>query len=358
MSPSSPMPPDGSPARPLLDDAQTALLAERLLRLAGRAGAASPAVAALLGDVVATLRALEQAGRLDQANALAAAAKSLRTATRDLDLARARIFVGLGDPLAAKEALKEELRYFPDNEPARAMLAALEAGLPREVPELDPDLTAILPVIRPYTMVGLPRLASLFFLAKRACQRDIPGDFAECGVAAGGTSALLAYAIKRYSQRPRRLYCFDTFSGMPDPSPEDQHAGLDANATGWGAGTCAAPEASLREVCRRLGVEDAIVPVAGLFKDTLPVAAPSISGLALLHMDGDWYESTRDILVNLYDLVAPNALIQVDDYGYWEGCDQALAEFFAARGERMALRCIPGGVGAVLSKPARKGPGA
>ncbi|KHK02921.1 TylF/MycF/NovP-related O-methyltransferase [Desulfovibrio sp. TomC] len=354
MSTSLPHSPDSSPSRPLPDDAKTAFLIERLLRLAGRGLGASAAVTALLGDVVDTLRILEEAGRLDQAGALAAAAKNLRTATRDLDLVRAKIFAGLGNPLAAKEALKEELRYFPDNEPARAMLAALEAGMPGGIPELDPDLAAILPIIQPYTMVGLPRLASLFYLAKRACQRDIPGDFAECGVAAGGTSALLAYAIKQYSQRPRRLYCFDTFSGMPDPSPQDLHAGQEANATGWGAGTCAAPEASLREVCRRLGVEDLIAPFPGLFKDTLPVVAPTMTGLALLHMDGDWYESTRDILVNLYDLVAADALIQVDDYGYWEGCDQALAEFFAKRQEHMALRRIPGGVGAVLAKSGTK----
>jgi hypothetical protein len=44
-------------------------------------------------------------------------------------------------------------------------------------------------------------------------------------------------------------------------------------------------------------------------------------------LDGDWYESTRDILDNLYNSVLPDGYLQVDDYGHWEGCRKALDEF-------------------------------
>src|SRR6202041_679889 len=68
----------------------------------------------------------------------------------------------------------------------------------------------------------------------------------------------------------------------------------------------------------------------GWFKDTLP-GAPG-SQIALLRMDGDLYESTMDILVNVYDKVVPGGVVIVDDYGAVEACRRAVDAFFAARG--------------------------
>ncbi len=341
----------GSPSRAASSPLVVKSLTKRLLRLAQDGGGHASSLEPLLADVMDLLRQLALSGDWAELGNLAAAAKALRLPTEGLDLLRAYAFVHQGNPAAAREALKEELRYFPGNQVARDLLG--EMRLPEDVQPvaLDPELADILPVISPYTMVGLPRLKSLFYLAKTACLKDIPGDFVECGVAAGGTSALLAWAIQRFSRRSRRLYSCDTFSGMPDPGDKDVHGGMAANDTGWGAGTCAAPEESVLEVCRKLGVEHVVAPVKGLFKDTLPPIAASLSGVALLHMDGDWYESTRDILVNLYDLVVPGGGIQVDDYGYWEGCDIAWAEFVRERGLTIDLHRVAGGVGAWCRKP-------
>ena len=121
-------------------------------------------------------------------------------------------------------------------------------------------------MIRGYTMVGEPRLRSLYALAKAVCGEDLPGNFVECGVAAGGSSALLAAVIGRHSRRPRRLFSFDTFQGMPESSALDRHEGEPASASGWGAGTCAAPESSLAEVCGKLGVGKWVEPVKGLLR--------------------------------------------------------------------------------------------
>ena len=57
-------------------------------------------------------------------------------------------------------------------------------------------------------------------------------------------------------------------------------------------------------------------------------------------MDGDWYSSTRDILEFLFDSVAAGGRIQVDDYGYWEGCRRALDEFEKERGHSFKLNRI------------------
>ena len=195
-------------------------------------------------------------------------------------------------------------------------------------------------LIQPYTVLSEARLYSLFTLAKRVCQENIPGNFVECGVAAGGSTALLATVIQRYTKQPRRVYAFDSFDGMPAPTEKDKSNGLPADETGWGTGTCAAPEASVREICNLLGVEKIVQLVKGYFEETLPQMCDRVGMIAFLHMDGDWYESTKTILVNLYDRLSNHAYVQVDDYGFWEGCRQAIHEFEAERKLQFELNKI------------------
>jgi len=268
--------------------------------------------------------------------------KQRRVRHRGVDYLRALCFVEMGQRDAAIEAAKEELRFF-DTKKASLLLEWLLPYVHRQSSNRDEEFTRLFKAIRPFTMVGEPRLWSLFTLARSICVEDVPGDFVECGVAAGGSSALLAAVIRRHSKRERRLFAFDTFEGMPAPSALDTHGGRAANETGWGTGTCAAAETSLQEICRILDVNDIVQPVKGLFADTLP----RISGrpIAMLHMDGDWYRSTLDILENLYDSVVPGGFIQVDDYGHWEGCRRAVHEFFETHSLSPSLETIDyGGV--------------
>jgi hypothetical protein len=78
--------------------------------------------------------------------------------------------------------------------------------------------------------------------------------------------------------------------------------------------------------------------VKGLFQDTLP--SSNIGPIALLHIDGDWYESVRVCLEELYGQVSPGGIIQFDDYGYWQGARKAVDEFLAKRGAASLLQRI------------------
>ena len=199
----------------------------------------------------------------------------------------------------------------------------------------------ILPTVRPYTLLSESRLFSLYCLAKQICVEDLPGNFVECGTCKGGSAALIAFVIKHYSRRPRLLYAFDTFEGMPAPTEIDRHQGIPANLTGFGEGTLKASiSENLDNICKLLEVRDIVVPVKGLFAQTLPKYKSAIGSIALLHADGDWYESTMDIFNTLYDSVISNGLIQVDDYGHWEGCKQALHDFERIKGESFSLHTI------------------
>ncbi|MDX2243334.1 MAG: TylF/MycF/NovP-related O-methyltransferase [Leptolyngbyaceae cyanobacterium bins.302] len=195
--------------------------------------------------------------------------------------------------------------------------------------------------VRPFTLLSQERLFSLYSLTKQICFDDIPGEFVECGTYRGGAAALMAVVIQRYSLRPRKLYACDTFTGMPDPTEADRHDGVPANLTGFGAGTLQAPvQEYLYQICQILGVSDIVIPIPGLFADTLPVLQLQIRAIALLHADGDWYESTMDIFTHLYDRVTAAGLIQIDDYGHWEGCRQAVHEFERSQNAAFPLRAI------------------
>jgi hypothetical protein len=98
----------------------------------------------------------------------------------------------------------------------------------------------------------------------------------------------------------------------------------------------------VRDACAKVGAVDVLTTVKGLFQDTLPAWRERMAPLAVLHLDGDWYESTLTVLTNLYDCVSPDGLLQVDDYGHWDGCRKAIHEFEASRGLSFALSRIDG----------------
>ena len=267
--------------------------------------------------------------------------KAKRQPVVDVDYLRAIHFWKLGQMSAVQESLKEELRYFPENPRAQKLQQKL-FGEKKETGSdtIDPRCQHICKTVSAYTMMGRARLENIYKQVTGLCQRGVTGHFVECGVAAGGSSALLAAVIQDHAEDDRRVFSFDTFEGMPDPTGEDTHQGIQAQDTGWGAGTCSASEQSLLEVCGKLNVSHLIMPVKGLFADTLPHWVERIGPIAFLHVDGDWYSSTIDVLENMFDSVVPGGVIQFDDYGYWDGCKKAVHEFMARRGLNPELHKI------------------
>lgn len=269
-------------------------------------------------------------------------AKALKQPVRNLDYLRAVAFVRMGKIIDAKMAVLEELQYYPDHAEAKELLNRIEQQEPVQLTVADDEFQHILRIIRPYTMLSEERLYALYSQAKQLCEDNVPGNFVECGVARGGSSALLAYMVKRYSRQPRYVYSFDSFEGMPEPTEADRHEGIAANDTGWGAGTCAAPESSVMEAAAKLGAADVLHTVKGYFENTVPHMRDRIGMIALLHVDADWYESTKVVLENFYDRVSNNGRIQIDDYGFWEGCRKAVDEFQQQRALQFQFTHIDG----------------
>jgi len=197
--------------------------------------------------------------------------------------------------------------------------------------------------IRARTMCSNARLRGLYRSVRQVVTNRIPGDLVECGCAMGGSAALIALSQRQLGAN-RTLWVFDTFEGLPSPTSQDPDFGV-ANLF---TGTCRGTLDQVQQLFKELHLVSGVQFVKGMFQETL-VAAP-VSEIALLHIDGDWYESVRTCLDNLYDRVVPGGIIQLDDYGYWQGARKAVDEFMASRRIQIPLKKLDYS-GRLLVKP-------
>jgi Macrocin-O-methyltransferase (TylF) len=197
--------------------------------------------------------------------------------------------------------------------------------------------------IRTRTMCSNARLRGLFHGVRYVIQNRIPGDFVECGCALGGSAALMALTLRGVGAS-RDLWLFDTFEGLPAPTSQDP----DFEIANLFTGSCLGTIDEVRHLFEELHLSERVQLIKGLFQDTLPTAP--VFEIALLHVDGDWYESVKTCLDNFYDRVVPGGIIQFDDYGYWEGARKAVDEFLDSRKIRAPLTRVDYS-GRVLIKP-------
>jgi hypothetical protein len=268
-------------------------------------------------------------GEINQAMDILTIIKSSKKSIQGTDLLRAKCFLqmGEGNYSTARESIKEELRFHPTNNEANLLFKKLFSEIDLSTYSESHDFLEIAEKLSFYTMMPMKHLFNLFQITKELLLKNVPGNFVECGVAAGGSSALLGALIKKYDSKNRICYSFDTFSGMPSPTNEDRVNGKDAEGTWWGQGTCAAPLQSLIDACNEVDSLPYVIPIQGLFQDTLATTRTKIGKIALLHIDCDWYESTKCVLENFFPLLNSGSKIIIDDFDYWDGVKRAYEQY-------------------------------
>jgi hypothetical protein len=174
-----------------------------------------------------------------------------------------------------------------------------------------------------HTMIGRRRLENIEFCLSEVLAKNVPGDCMECGVWRGGAVIFMRGYLAAHGIEDRIVWVADSFQGVPKPSQEED-AGLDLSAERYPM--LAIDLETVRDLFQRYGLlDDRVRFLAGWFKDTLPTAP--IEKLALLRLDGDLFESTRDALEALYDRVSPGGFILIDDYGCLPQCRLAVTAF-------------------------------
>lgn len=146
----------------------------------------------------------------------------------------------------------------------------------------------------------------------RSTSADVVGSAAECGVYRGGCLRLIAKELPG-----RAVYGFDTFSGLP----ADMWSQGEPHSIGDFA------DCSYEAVASSVADLDTVKLVRGNF----PASASRLGGekFAFVHLDFDFYESTRAALEWLLPRMSPGGAIVFDDYE-WKHCPgvrRAIDEF-------------------------------
>ena len=174
-------------------------------------------------------------------------------------------------------------------------------------------------------------------------ENSISGSLVEAGTFTGGCSAYILKAHMRIEKSQfKEFWGFDSFEGMPAPTLNDGDQSsiwltgkkmndLDNDYLGKLVGH-SMNKANYKKCLNYLEKTgyplDKINLIKGWFQDTLKVNKHLIKKIALLRLDGDFYESTMVTLEELYPLVSKGGVIIVDDYGGFQGCKKAVDEYF------------------------------
>ena len=180
-----------------------------------------------------------------------------------------------------------------------------------------------------FTMTSIERMYALYKSVEYIINSQIPGVFVECGVWRGGSTMLIALTLLELNEKSRKIYLYDTFKGMPEPTADDYHlddkTALAKNQ--WKKKWCFSP---LSEVKKNMALtrypKNNLIFIKGKVEKTIPNTIPS--KIAILRLDTDWYESTKHELIHLFPLISKNGVLIIDDYGYWAGSKKAVDEYF------------------------------
>jgi hypothetical protein len=230
-----------------------------------------------------------------------------------------------------------------DNAALNMYLDLLKRSLTSTLREAEPDveneseMTFLRDFISHYiegpaiSMLPLARFDNLQSCIVDVVSNNVPGDFIETGVWRGGATIFIRATLKALGVDDRTVWVADSFEGLPEPDAEkfpleaEAHRSHGLNSV-YNNFAVALEEVQTNFRAYRM-LDDKVKFLKGWFKDTLPRAP--IRSLAILRLDGDYYESTMDALTNLYDKLSTGGYVIVDDYGEdsWTYCQKAVDDY-------------------------------
>jgi O-methyltransferase len=210
-------------------------------------------------------------------------------------------------------------------------------------------------VCKKYSDTRSEAMYALYQATKYVVEAGIPGDFVECGVWRGGSVMVMAMTLVQMGVADKKIYLYDTFEGMTEPTTEDKIRANDTEAkilwekengvnhNNW----CYASLEDVQENVYSTGYpKENFIFVRGKVEETIPQNVPQ--EICLLRLDTDWYESTKHELEHLYPLLANKGVMIMDDYGYWAGHRKAIDEYFQKHNLHVLLNRVDESVRLVI----------
>jgi O-methyltransferase len=180
------------------------------------------------------------------------------------------------------------------------------------------------------------RLHVLTWAAGHALQ--IEGDFVECGVFNGFSSAVVCKYLD-FASVPKSFYLYDTFSGLPEETATEMERLL------YPYEQCDSEE-TYAHVKNTFAAYPNVKVIRGIVPHSFTEAAPD--QIAFLHIDMNSTQAEILALEHLFHKISPGGLMILDDFGWQAHRDQMLAEteFLQALGYKVLE--LPTGQGLVL----------
>ena len=87
--------------------------------------------------------------------------------------------------------------------------------------DLEPNFWPLYETCKSETMTSVERMYALWQAVRHVAACHVPGDIVECGVWRGGSMMMAAHTLLQSGDPGRRLWLYDTYSGMPAPGRHD-----------------------------------------------------------------------------------------------------------------------------------------
>ena len=197
----------------------------------------------------------------------------------------------------------------------------------------DDDLNFIKEIDR-FSMCKPPEHWAIIQSINHIKNNNIDGDLVECGVWEGGNIILFGYLLRKFNL-DKKIYAYDTYSGMVEPSIHDatfkdsnlkNSKNIYKNKDGW-------VKCDLKKVKMNISKfidnhEEDYIFIEGDVRETLNNQNNLPDKISLLRLDTDCYESTSKELEVLFPRLQKNGVLIIDDYGHWKGQKKAVDEYF------------------------------
>lgn len=165
----------------------------------------------------------------------------------------------------------------------------------------------------------------------------VNGDIVECGVWRGGMIAGIAESL---SPLNKKYYLLDSFEGLPEVKEVDGKGAKEWQKKNI-QDNCKADLNEAKGAMELAKVENFEI-IKGWFSDTLPKS--NIEKIAILRLDGDWYDSIFDCLFYLFPKLEVGGLLIVDDYHTWDGTSKAVHDYLSSIKTASKINISKGGV--------------
>ena len=184
-----------------------------------------------------------------------------------------------------------------------------------------------------YHIYNQPNILNvLYWIEYFEMVRNLEGSIVECGVGRGRSLITILSLQQFYKDvSERHVYALDSFEGFPEPSIEDESP-RNPKKGEWSSSPNNQFDYSvnnLKKILNKANISNLeYTLIKGFFdKSTKEL---DVNEIAILHLDGDLYDSIKQPLINLSNKIVLNGIIVIDDYALNDD-DQSNEAFPGAR---------------------------